>query len=76
MKKGLVGVVIKDKINNCESLEVDIEEFIFNPYDIEFRFPGYTDEYIDEPYEATCSYKDFLFFIDDYDVIIKIHDKE
>ena len=70
-----VGVRLKDKRNDCESLEIDIEEFIFNPYDIEFRFPGYTDEYSDEPFEATCPYKDFLFFRDDYDVIIKIHDK-
>ena len=67
-----VGVRLKDKRDDCESLEVDIEEFIFNPYDIEFRFPGYTDEHTDEPYEASLPYKDFLFFQNDYQVIVNI----
>lgn len=68
-----VGIKLKDKKNGCISEEIDIEDVIFNQYDIEFRFPGYIDEYGDEPFEASCPYKDFLFFQDDYEVIIHIH---
>lgn len=71
-----VGIKLKDKRNGCISEEVDIEDVIFNQYEIEFRFPGYVDEYSDEPFEASLPYKDFLFFQDDYDVIIKIHKED
>ena len=68
-----VGIKLKDKRNGCISEEVDIEDVIFNQHEIEFRFPDYVDEYCDgEPYEASLPYKDFLFFQDDYQVIIKI----
>ena len=56
-----VVIKLKDKRNGCISDEVSIEELIFNQSDIEFRFPNYVDEYIDEPYEASLPYKDFLF---------------
>lgn len=69
-----VGIKLKDKRNGCISEEVDIEDVIFNQYEIEFRFPGYVDEYDSEPFEASLPYNDFLFFQDDYQVIIKIHD--
>lgn len=65
-----VGIKLKDKRNGCISEEVDIEDVIFNQHDIEFAFPNYTDEFSDEPYDATLPYKDFLFFRDDYQVII------
>ena len=55
MARGKVGVRLRDKRNNCESIEVPIEDFIYHPYEIEFRFPGYVDE---------------------YEVIVKIHNKE
>ena len=65
-----IGIKLKDKTNGCISEEVDIEDVIFNQHDIEFVFPNYTDEFSDEPYDATLPYKDFLFFQDDYQVII------
>lgn len=65
-----VGIKLKDKRNGCISEEVDIEDVIFNQHEIEFVFPNYTDEFSDEPYDATCPYKDFLFFQDNYQVII------
>lgn len=76
MARGEVGVRLRDKRNNCESIEVPIEDFIYHPYDIEFRFPGYVDEYNDEPFEASLPYNDFLFFLADYEVIVAIHNKE
>lgn len=76
MTKGLVGVILKDKRNNCKSIEVPIEEFIYNPYEIEFEFPDYVDEYNDEPFEASLPYKDFLFFQEDYNVIVKVHNND
>lgn len=73
MQKVKCGVILQKKGNNCESIEVPIEKFIFNPYDITFIFPNYTDEFNDEPYEATLPYTDFLFYQDEYTVAIKIH---
>ena len=70
----MVTIKLKDKRNNCMSEPVPMEDLIFNQSDIEFRFPGYTDEYTDEPYEASLPYKDFLFFQDDYQVIVNISD--
>ena len=70
-----VFIKLRDKRNNCESEEVTIEELIYNQSDIEFRFPGYVDEYDDESFEASLPYKDFLFFQDDYEVIVRIGEK-
>ncbi|MBQ1495850.1 MAG: hypothetical protein IIZ40_00655 [Bacilli bacterium] len=73
--KSKVFIRLKDKENNCESEEITIEELIFNQDDIEFRFPNYVEEYEDgskDIYEAQLSYKDFLFFQDDYEVIARI----
>lgn len=71
-----VFIRLRDKRNNCESEEVTIEELIYNQSDIEFRFPNYVDEYDDEPFEAQLSYKDFLFFQDEYEVIVRIGEKD
>lgn len=71
-----VFIRLKDKKNNCESEEITIEDLIYNQSEIEFRFPNYTDKYSDEPFEATCPYKDFLFYQDDYEVIVRIGDKK
>lgn len=70
-----VGIKLKDKGNGCISKEVDIEDIIFHQNEIEFVFPDYIDEYMDEPYDATLPYKDFLFFQDDYQVIIHIYNQ-
>lgn len=73
--KNKVFIRLKDKENNCESEEITIEELIFNQDDIEFRFPNYVEEYEDgskDIYEAQLPYKDFLFFQDDYEVIVRI----
>ena len=71
-----VTIRLKDKRNNIESNEITIEELIYNQNEIEFEFENYIDEYSDEPYTATCPYKDFLFFQDDYEVIVRIKGKE
>ena len=71
-----VFIRLRDKRNNCESKEVTIEELIYNQSDIEFRFPNYVDEYDDEPYGAQLSYKDFLFFKNDYEVIVRIGEEK
>ena len=70
-----VGIKLKDKRNGCISEEVDIEDIIFRQNEIEFVFLDYIDEYMDEPYDATLPYKDFLFFQDDYQVIIHIYNQ-
>lgn len=73
-----VFIRLRDKRNNCESEEVTIEKLIYNQSDIEFRFPNYVDEDDDddEPFEAQLSYKDFLFFQDEYEVIVRIGEKD
>lgn len=61
----MVTIRLRDKETGRESSPVDIEEVIFNQSEIEFEF----GEYSNEDYE-TLPYKDFLFFRDDYDVIV------
>ncbi len=68
-----VFIRLKDKETGKESQEVSIEDVIYNQYEIEFEFGNYEDD----DYE-TLPYKDFLFFQDDYEVIVRIEgsDKE
>lgn len=69
--KSKVFIKLKEKESGFESHEVSIEDLIFNQHDIEFKF----DKYIDggEVYEdGTLPYKDFLFFKDEYEVIVHI----
>lgn len=68
-----VFIRLKDKETGKESQEVSIEDLIYNQYEIEFKFGNYEDD----DYE-TLPYKDFLFFQDDYEVIVRIEgsDKE
>jgi hypothetical protein len=68
----MITIRLKDRRNDCESLEVSLEELIYHQSEIEFRFPNYVDEYDNEPYEAQLPYKDFLFFSDDYEVHVRI----
>lgn len=69
--KSKVFIRLREKESGFESHEVTIEQLIFNQSDIEFKFDKYTDG--GEIYEdGTLPYKDFLFFRDDYDVIVRI----
>lgn len=62
----MVTIRLKDKKTGIESEEISIEEVVFNQSEIEFIFP------YDEGLDATqLPFKDFLFFQDDYEVIIK-----
>ena len=51
-----IEVKIMNKEDGIYSLPVEIDEFILNPYDIEFQFPDEDIEY------TTLPYKDFLFY--------------
>jgi len=62
----MVTMRLKDKEIGIESKEINIEDVIFNQSEIEFEFGDYGDENY-----GTLPYKDFLFFQDDYEVIIK-----
>jgi len=68
-----VFIRLKDKETGKESQEITIEDLIYNQYEIEFEFGNYKDD----DYE-TLPYKDFLFFQEDYEVIVRIEgvDKE
>lgn len=67
-----VFIRLKDKETGKESQEVPIEDVIYNQYEIEFEFGNYEDD----DYE-TLSYKDFLFFQDDYELVVVVgSDKE
>ena len=61
-----VFIRIKDKEAGYESSEVTIEDLIFNQQDIYFEFPN----------GGQVPYKDFLFFQEDYDVIVRISGNE
>lgn len=69
----MVTIHLKDKNNGCLSNEVSIEDVILNQNEIEFEFPNYIDEYGNLMDVVTLPYKDFLFFQNDYEVIIYEH---
>lgn len=59
-----------DKETRMKSERVPLKDIIYNQNEIEFEFGEFgTEEY------ATLPYKDFLFFNQDYDVIVE-HDKK
>ena len=60
-----VVIKIKELKRNITSLPVSIEDVIFNQHDIEFVFPD-TNE--------TLPYSDFLYFNDEYAVIVTVRD--
>ena len=64
-----IEVKIKDKETGDVSKPVDIEEFIMNPYDIDFVF-------IKDDLVETLPYKDFQDSISDFTVIVTVHEKE
>lgn len=61
-----VFIRLKEKETGLESNEISIGELIYNQRDIEFRFPDEELEYTILPY------KDFLFYQEDFEVIVKI----
>lgn len=64
----MVTIRLKDKKTGKESFTVDLEELIYNQNEIDFVFGEIGDEFF-----RTLPYKDFLFFKDDYDVIVHIN---
>lgn len=64
-----VFIRLKDKETNQESKEITIEDLIYNQNEIEFEFGNYEDDDYGQ-----LPYKDFLFFQDDYEVIVRIGD--
>lgn len=62
-----VFIRLKEKETGIESDEISIEELIFNQSDIEFDFWNKTKTDVD-----TLPYKDFLFYQNDYEVIVRI----
>lgn len=69
MKPNIYGVTIrlKDRETGKESKEIDMFDLIYNQHDIEFEFGD-----IDDDDFGTLPYKDFLFFQNDYEVIVKV----
>ncbi len=65
--KSKVFIRLKDKETEKESKEVTIEELIYNQNEIEFEFGNYEDDDY-----SSLPYKDFLFFQEDYEVIVRI----
>lgn len=64
-----VFIRIKDKNTNIESNEVPIEDIIYNQNEIEFRFSENKLDY------TTLPYDDFLYYQDEYEVIVRIGEK-
>lgn len=71
-----VTIRLRDKRNGEESNPIPIEELIYHQHDIEFTWDDYTDEFGCVLDVATLPYNDFLFFRDDYDVIVKINENK
>ena len=64
-----IEVKIKDKETGYISKPVDIEEFILDPYGIDFVFK-------EDEGKSILPYKDFQYNISDFQVIVTVHEKE
>ena len=64
-----IEVKIKDKETGYISKPVDIEEFIMNPYDIDFVFK-------EDKGNSILPYKDFQDNISDFHVYVTVNEKE
>lgn len=64
-----IEVKIKDKETGDVSEPVDIEEFIMNPYGIDFVFK-------EDEGKSILPYKDFQYNISDFQVIVTVNEKE
>lgn len=67
-----VFIRLKDKETGEESQEISIEELIYNQDEIEFIFDEYDTDCFNGEFPTQLPYKDFLFFQDDYEVIVRI----
>lgn len=71
----MITVRLKEKESGFESHEIPLEDIIFNQNEIEFEFDKYTDG--GEVWEdGSLPYKDFLFFRDEYDVIVHVGESD
>lgn len=60
-----------DKENRIKSDRIPLKDVIYNQNEIEFEFGEFgTEEY------ATLPYNDFLFFSNDYEVILEFDNRE
>jgi len=63
----MIVIKLLDKETGKFSKPVSIDEVIFHQNDIEFQWGKYPDDDY-----ATLPYKDFLFFQDDYTVLLDL----
>lgn len=64
-----IFIQIRDKEKSKISNAVSLQDIVYKQNEIEFQF----GEYGTEEYE-TLSYKDFLFYKDNYDLLVQIKD--
>ena len=64
-----IFIQIRDKEKSKISNAISLQDIVYRQNEIEFEF----GEYGTEEYE-TLSYKDFLFYKDNYDLLVKIKD--
>jgi hypothetical protein len=64
-----IFIQIRDKEKSKISNAINLQDIVYRQNEIEFEF----GEYGTEEYE-TLSYKDFLFYKDNYDLLVQIKD--
>jgi hypothetical protein len=64
-----IFIQIRDKEKSKISNAISLQDIVYRQNEIEFEF----GEYGTEEYE-TLSYKDFLFYKDNYDLLVQIKD--
>lgn len=64
-----IFIQIRDKEKSKISNAISLQDIVYRQNEIEFEF----EEYGTEEYE-TLSYKDFLFYKDNYDLLVQIKD--
>lgn len=64
-----IFIQIRDKETSKISNAISLQDIVYRQNEIEFEF----GEYGTEEYE-TLSYKDFLFYKDNYDLLVQIKD--
>lgn len=64
-----IFIQIRDKEKSKISNAISLQDIVYRQNEIEFEFREYgTEEY------ETLSYKDFLFYKDNYDLLVQIKD--
>ena len=74
MMASIFKVRLKEKKNGCISEPVDVMDFIYNN-DIEFEFRNWVDEDGEIYDSSSLPYNDFIFFQEEYEVIITVEEK-